>query len=427
MNIGFIGTGKLGLPISLMYNCLGHNLLCYDVNQIFYKENNPIDLLYDEELCPNNKIKLKDWLKTNNLNFINYKHTDLESVIKNSDIIFVSVQTPHELEYEGINRLQSEKKDFNYNYLIDAFKNISVITEQLNKKSIVIIISTVLPGTIRRDILPIMSKNISLCYNPYFIAMGTVAYDCTNPEFILLGNHDNEVIDIIKNFYNTICNTNYHITSLENAEMIKVCYNTFISSKIAMANTIMELCHNCPNTDCDDVIDALSKSNKRLISNAYLRGGMGDGGGCHPRDNIALSWLSNKVNMKFNWFDSIMIAREKQTEFLVDLILKEYDETKLPIIIYGYSFKPNTAIKTGSPAILLVNILKEKNINFITYDPVSEKYISFTLIKGIYFIGCAHDYIYKVQFPDDSIIIDPHRKFQTSIKKGKYIPVGKNY
>lgn len=426
MKVGFIGTGKLGLPVSLMYAHKGHELFCYDTNPVFYaSSSNPIDQLYNEELCPENKESFKNWLIDNNFNYGKYHHTNVDVIVEQSDLIFVAVQTPHGKEFEGVDRLTPDRKDFDYTYLKQAISTLSAVADRANKNIIVIIISTVLPGTIRRDILPIMSNKISLCYNPYFIAMGTVAYDCLHPEFILLGNHNPDALNVVTDFYKTITNAPIHVTTLEGAEMIKVCYNTFISTKIAMANTIMELCHHCPNTNCDDVIDALSKAGNRLISGAYLRGGMGDGGGCHPRDNIALSWLSDKVGLRYNWFDGIMMARERQTDFLADLIQKEVQSSGLNAFILGTSFKPNTAIKTGSPAVLLANILKERNVQFDSWDPVSNK-DSRELKPAVYFIGCAHACISDILIPEGSIVIDPHRKYSKCANKSKYISVGNN-
>ena len=80
------------------------------------------------------------------------------------------------------------------------------------------------------------------------------------------------------------------------------------------------MCHNLPNTNVDDVTNALKMCDERIISDKYLSGGMGDGGGCHPRDNIALSWLSEKLEMSYNWFDNIMIQRELQTDWFADLM-----------------------------------------------------------------------------------------------------------
>jgi len=319
--------------------------------------------------------------------------------------------------------LQPERADFDYTYLKQAMKNLSDAAERCQKVIVVSIISTVLPGTTRREILPLLSPLVKLCYNPYFIAMGTVANDCLFPEFILLGNRDPEAVELTREFYKTITEAPVHFTTIENAEMIKVSYNTFIGTKIAMANTIMELCHKLPNTNCDDVMNALFLADKRLISKSYLRGGMGDGGGCHPRDNIALSWLSNEVGLQYNWYDSIMMAREKQTEFLANCIEEQVKIIGLPVILLGKSFKPNTAISIGSPAILLGNLLDEKGIPYVFHDPLCEKQNP-PNSQAIYFVSCAHDIFKSYKLPEGSILLDPHRKYSECLTKGTYIPIG---
>lgn len=426
MKIGFVGTGKLGLPVSLMYCSKGHDLLCYDVNPAFYEDSvSAVDLLYKEELCPENKISLREWFKQNPLQN-SYRHTkSLEEMILFSDILFVAVQTPHDARFEGTQRLEPDRCDFDYTYLKESISQISEAAERCKKDIVVSVISTVLPGTVRRDVYPLLSPYVKFCYNPYFIAMGTVANDCTHPEFILLGNRDPEAERLVRQFYATITDAPVFSTSLENSEMIKVSYNTFIGTKIAMANTIMELCHNLPNTNCDIVMEALFLANKRLISKSYLKGGMGDGGGCHPRDNIALSWLSNCLGVQYNWYDSIMTAREKQTEFLANCIAKEWEIRKLPVILLGKSFKPNTGICTGSPAVLLGNILKEKGVQFQFHDPLDTPGLEPVFSEpSIFFVSCAHDIFLQYKLPDGSVLIDPHRKYNQCIQYGVYIPIG---
>jgi UDPglucose 6-dehydrogenase len=426
MKVGFVGTGKLGLPVSLMYSSKGHELLCYDIHPSFYEGKDPVDLLYNEEMCPNNKLPLKEWFKQNPLQNT-YRHTkSMDEVVSFSDLIFIAVQTPHMEKYEGKARLTKERDDFDYTHLKKSIETVSEAATRLNKDCIVVIISTVLPGTIRREIFPILSPKIKLCYNPYFIAMGTVASDCMYPEFILLGNHNEEAADLVTKFYKSFCESPVFTTTVENAEMIKVSYNTFIGTKIAMANTIMELCHYLPNTDCDVVMDALFMSHRRLISKSYLRGGMGDGGGCHPRDNIALSWLSEKVGLQYNFYDAIMTAREKQTEFLANLVEEQWIKSSLPVVLLGESFKANTAITVGSPAVLLGAILKEKDIPFSYFDPYSRPSVTLTTDKSIFLASCAHDSFMDLRLPEGSILIDPHRKYSSCITSGVYIPVGRN-
>jgi UDPglucose 6-dehydrogenase len=168
----------------------------------------------------------------------------------------------------------------------------------------------------------------------------------------------------------------------------------------------MEMCHHLPNTNVDEVMNALKMCNKRIISDKYLSGGMGDGGGCHPRDNIALSWLSDKLDMSFNWFDNIMKQREVQTDWLADII--EYNK-KGKVVILGKSFKPETNIETGSPAHLLANILRERNISFEHYDPYVDGDFEIGHEVCTFFIATKHEDFNDIDYPKGSVIIDPWR------------------
>ena len=368
MNIGFIGLGKLGLPCAVAISAKGHNVHGYDINPNITSKTHPKDILYTQETDEFNKNTIQPMLESSKLKIVD----TIEDIVEKSEIIFVAIQTPHQSCYEGHVPIPNERADFNYEYLINCVENLSIILDKMNIKRIVTIISTVLPGTLRKYIFPVLSKNIKLCYNPYFIAMGSVVYDFYNPEFILLGHIDNDAEIKMREFYKTITDAEVFSTTLENAEMIKVSYNTYITTKIVMANNIMEMCHKLPNTNVDVVMSALKKGSRRLTSSAYLSGGMGDGGGCHPRDNIAMSWLSNKLDINLNYYDFIMNKREKQTEFLANLIIETHEKNNLPICILGTAFKPNTNIETGSPAILLKNILINKGYNVETYDPNME-------------------------------------------------------
>ena len=420
MKVGFIGTGKLGLPVSLVYASKGHELYCYDTNPEYYSENvkQPSAYLFEEEKDPENNGSLRVWLEDKTLNF---KWTSLQEIADVCDIVFLAVQTPHNPKYEGNSRLPKDRVDFDYSYLKTAVKGIS---EVCKKPLPVVIISTVLPGTIRREIIPIMSSNIRLCYNPYFIAMGTVAHDCLHPEIILLGNHDEQTSKLVTEFYKSICDAPVFSTTIENAELIKVSYNTIITSKTVIGNTIMELCNHLPNTDCDEVLRALSMCNQRIISPSYYRGGMGDGGGCHPRDNIALSWLSQKCGMKYDFYESIMLAREKQCEFLADCIEQERRNSGLPVCLLGKAFKPNTGITTGSSAVLLGTILEERSIPYIFHDPHSATN-ELPTEPHVFFVSCAHDKFTSYRLPANSVLIDPHRKFGSVLQmNSKYVPIG---
>lgn len=397
MRVGFIGLGKLGLPVALSVESKGHEVCGYDIN------HQVKDYLIDKKI-PYQEILVDELLPNSNIKFLTTKE-----VVENSELIFVPVQTPHDPKFEGITRIPNERVDFNYDALIESIKQISECADNQNEEKIVVIISTVLPGTIEKYIKPILSEKIKLCYNPFFIAMGTTVRDFLNPEFVLLGVDDEEASKIVENFYSTIHNKKVFKTSVKNAELIKVSYNTFIGMKIVFANTIMEICHKI-GANVDEVIDAISLADERLISPKYLRGGMGDGGGCHPRDNIAMSWIAKKLDLSHDFFEDLMLAREHQTDWLAELCLSY----NLPIVILGKSFKPETNIKTGSPSILLYNILKEKT-DVKIFDPIADPNEEINISTEqplVYFIGTQHDVFKTFDFNKNSVVIDPFRYIQ---------------
>lgn len=408
MKIGMIGLGKLGLSCALAIESKGHEVVGYDIRA-------SVQDILDTKILPYQEEGAQELLEKSNI-----KNVD---DFTGCEIVFIAVQTPHEKEYEGISPLPETRKDFDYTYLINAVK---YANDHVPETALLVIISTVLPGTIERKILPITKHEI--VYNPFFIAMGTTIYDFLNPEFVLLGSkigHWDRNNDKLCYFYLTIHKpiiegeNNQYWCSIREAEMIKVSYNTFITAKICIANTIMEMCHKL-EISSDVVMNALKLGTDRIISTKYLNGGMGDGGACHPRDGIALSYLAQKHNLSFDFYESLMTCRDKQTKWVAELIAEKAQQTGLPIIILGKAFKKNVNITTGSPAMLLAHYLREANVEFKHIDPFVDKIVIVGfLIKAVYFIATNHDIFSTYEFPEGSEVIDIWREFpQATIKIG---------
>ena len=408
MKIGYIGAGKLGMPVAA---CVAqkHDVLMHDAEPSVYMrwgrypfvesvEGTGFDTLNDlmEAVRPNAQ----------------FTH-DLRDMA-DRDIIFVAVQTPHDPQYEGVTPLPETTADFNYTYLIDALTRLADAVKDSGRQHTVVVISTCLPGTYKREIEPKAQgwTNINLVYNPYFIAMGTVIPDFLNPEFVLVGREVTPALPrsavMLAEFYSSmgIKSDRIRAMSITSAEATKVFYNTFISMKLSFANIVAEACEKV-GADCDDVMGAIKAANKRLISPAYLTPGMGDGGGCHPRDNIALSHFAERYAMSFDFFGMLMGQREAQAEELADLLMQTATEYGEGVGIVGNAFKANTNIVTGSHAELVRNCFVAR------YAPMPiEVYDRFTNYadpeySGVYLIGCAHDYIRTLAFPVGSIVIDP--------------------
>lgn len=368
MKIGFIGIGKLGKDAAEVMHEAGHDVISYDIKPI-----------HDCRI---------------------YQTTSLENLCKDREIIFIAVPTPHHPDYDGSKpTAHLEPKDFDYSIVKDVLNEINKYT---NKEQLVVLISTVLPGTIRREFIPLV-KNYRFIYNPYLIAMGTVKWDMVNPEMVIIGTEDGSLTTdakILTDFYSTIIKegTRYEIGTWDDAEAIKIFYNTFISTKIGLVNMIMDVAEKNGNIDTDIVTGALERSTYRITGPAYMKAGMGDGGGCHPRDNIALRFLANELDLGYDLFDAIMKAREKQAKNISKKLEELSVENSLPIVIMGKSYKPDVDYVDGSYSLLIGSFLKE-----IEYDNTSK--------VAIYLLAHKGKFNHTV-FPEGSIVVDPWRERQ---------------
>jgi UDPglucose 6-dehydrogenase len=396
MKVGFVGLGKLGLPCALAMENKGHEIIGFDISESVREIIKTKKIPYKEEgtqpLLAKTKLKLVD---------------SVEEVVKQTDLIFVPIQTPHDPRFEGITRIPEDRANFNYDFLKAGIRDITNSATILRKHVTVVIISTVLPGTIEREIKPILTEFVHLVYNPYFIAMGTTRADFEKPEFVLLGSDDDAAAEAVVQCYKSIHDRPIFRTTIKTAELIKVAYNTFIGFKITFINAMMEICHKT-GADIDDLSQALSLATDRIISPKYMQGGMGDGGGCHPRDNIALSWLAKELKLSHDIFEDLMLAREDQTDWLVDLIEEKQKSSGLMVYILGKSYKPESNLTVGSPAILLANLLEERKIPFKHVDPFVDDipYMDYE-VPAIYFIATKHESFKDWQFSKGDIIIDP--------------------
>jgi UDPglucose 6-dehydrogenase len=399
--------------VALSIESRGHEVKGFDLNggQIagYLQERRiPFKEEHSDKLLANTKMEM----------------VGLGELVDWADILFLAPQTPHAPEYEGSTRIPDERVDFDYSHLKECVR---MVSSHLYKSKTCVIISTVLPGTLDREILSALNPCFDLVYEPLFIAMGTVCDDFLDPEFVLVGVQDTtggrKAAAELEAFYQTIHSRPIFKTDIRTAEGIKVFYNTFITMKTVLGNMYGEMAHRL-GMNVDDIFRAVSLSTDRLISTKYLEAGMGDGGGCHPRDNIALSYIARKTGLSFDLFDALMRARENHCAWQASLVQDEVARSiivggeQLPVFILGESFKPETNIRVGSPAILLSNILKERGIpHAIGDDLVPDR-------RAIYFIGTKHDRYKDYIFPAGSVVIDPFRYLPVQYGS-RYVQIGK--
>lgn len=388
--IGFVGLGKLGLPVALAIESKGHEVVGYDINPAVAR-------YISEKHIPFTEEGIQVYLDSTKLKMV----PNISDVVAHSEIVFVPIQTPHDPKYEGASRIPKTRADFDYTYLKDAIKEIADQASKLKKVVTVAVISTCLPGTFEREIKPLLNEYIDYVYTPQFIAMGTTIYDYLYPEFNLIGVENVSAADKLETFYKTINESPCVKTDIITAEGIKVSYNTWITAKTVLANAWGEMSHKL-GMNFDDIKKAWDLSYRRLLSAKYMDSGVGDGGGCHPRDNIALSYIADKIGMSHNIWEDLMEAREKHMEFIADEALK-YGTS---ITVLGRSFKPETNIETGSPSVLMANILREKGAKVNHVEDLNE---TNHVYDAVVVIGTRHQRYAEYDFPPGTTVVDPFR------------------
>jgi UDPglucose 6-dehydrogenase len=335
MNIGFIGVGKLGMPCAEAIVSKGHSVAGYDIN------------------------RRKSSLVT--------MFTSIQGVVKGRDIVFVAVPTPHDPAYDGrAPTAHLDPKDFDYSIVKEV---LTEANKYMNKDQLLVLISTVLPGTTRNKFVDLVA-NTRFVYNPYLIAKGSVAWDMVNPEMIIIGTEDGAETGEAKqlvDFYKTMMENDprYVVGTWDECECIKVFYNTFISAKIGLVNMIQDVAQQQGNINVDVVTKALADSTQRIMGPQYMKAGMGDGGACHPRDNIALRYLSDKLNLEYDLFGAIMDARQQQAKNMAIEILKYGNRVQFS----SDSYKPGVEYVDGSYSLLVQHYIGELNGWIVDTDP----------------------------------------------------------
>jgi UDPglucose 6-dehydrogenase len=269
--------------------------------------------------------------------------------------------------------------------------------------------------------------------------MGSVEWDMVNPEMVIIGTEDGSLTGdgkLLQDFYKPLMENNprYAIGTWDEAEAIKVFYNTFISTKIGLVNMIQDVAVKNGNMNVDVVTEALAQSTIRIMSPKYMTAGMGDAGPCHPRDNIALRYLAENLNLGYDIFDTVMHAREMQANNLACFLVDLQERHDMPIIIHGKAYKPDVDMLEGSYSLLIGSYLEKHEAHFMYCDPLTNDNISDD-IESIVFL--AHNrqitYGYTGELPQQqlyfspghgSIIVDPWRRYSTRNPSYKVIHYG---
>ena len=357
MKISIIGLGFVGLSLTSVLAAKGNNILGIDVDE--HKCQNirkGISPFFEPELERLLKIGLKKKLEIS---------TDF-TLIKNSDIIFVTVGTP-----------QKSDGSIELSMIKSAVKTIGKILKNEKKNPIILIKSTVTPGTMQEIVLPILEKeskkkagrDFGLISNPEFLQESTAIKDTKFPHVIVLGGYETKYMKKAKKFFSKIhSGIPIIVTNHQTAEMIKYANNSFLATKISFINQLSNICQNIPGANIDDVAKTIGLDPR--IGKLFLNAGPGYGGSCLPKDMKALINFADKVGINPTLLNAVEKTNKKQIQNIVHLMENRLGNLRnKQITILGTAFKPNTDDIRDSIAIELIKKLLKKQAKVTVYDP----------------------------------------------------------
>ena len=330
MKISIVGLGFVGLSLTSVLASKGKDIVGIDVDdEKCANIKKGISPFFEPELKKLLKIGLGKKLKIS---------TDF-SLIKNSDIIFVTVGTP-----------QRSNGSIEISMIKSAVKDIGKILKNDKKNPIILIKSTVTPGTMQEIILPIIEKesrkkagkDFGLISNPEFLQESTAIRDTKFPHVIVLGGYQTRYMKKAEKFFSEIHpNIPIVITNHQTAEMIKYANNSFLATKISFINQLSNICQKIPGANIDDVAKTIGLDPR--IGKLFLNAGPGYGGSCLPKDMKALINFANRVGINPTLLNAVEHTNNKQIQNIIHLIEKTLGSLKNKhITILGTAFKPDT-------------------------------------------------------------------------------------
>lgn len=360
IHYSIIGLGKLGASMAAAIASRGYNVIGVDVSQravdLVNAGHAPVHETGLEELIGVNKERLRATLN----------HRD---AVLNSEVSFVIVPTPSD-----------ERGAFSLQYAAWAFREIGRALAEKKDYHIVVLTSTVLPGATRFGLLPILEResgkkcgqDFGLCYSPEFIALGSVIHDFLNPDFTLVGEYDERCGRQLESYYAEIMPNQPPCMrmSIENAELTKISVNTYVTTKITFANMLADLCERIPGGDIDVVTNALGHD--RRIGHKYLNGGLGYGGPCFPRDNVALGFIARALGSCAELAEATDRKNRALPEKIVEQI-RPLIHKGMTVAVLGLSYKPFSHVIEESQGIYLAKALSKFGARVVAYDPLASE------------------------------------------------------
>ena len=375
-----IGLGKLGAPLAACLAAKGLIVIGVD--------NDPGKLAaINRQQAPVHEPGLEELLAQTEGRLTAVD--EIEAAVRETDITFVVVATPSEAS-----------GGFSLRYVNPVCEAVGRALAKKSAYHLVVLTSTVMPGTTGGCVRELLEKtsgkgmgaDFGLCYNPEFIALGSVIRDFLNPDMLLIGESDARAGDLLQSLYAEVCENKPAVArmSFVNAEITKLAVNTYVTTKISYANMLARICEQLPGANVDVVTTALG--NDTRIGAKYLKGALSYGGPCFPRDNLALAQLARQLGVPPDLAQAVDRFNRGQITWLADLVQQR---TSGIAGILGLTYKAGTDVVEEAAGFLLAKELASRGVKVIAYDPAYGHNSTRCALDGVGFAASAQECIRK--------------------------------
>lgn len=353
MKLSIFGLGYVGCVSAACFAKEGHTVTGVDVNankaEMINAGNSPI---IEAGIGP----LLEEVVKANRLSAT----TDSMAAVHNTDVSLICVGTP-----------SNTNGSLDLRYVTRVCEEIGAALKDKTERHVVVIRSTMLPGTIESVVIPTLEehstkrvgKDFGVCINPEFLREGSSLKDFYAPPFTLIGADDEQTTATVRELYSRI-DAPVIATSLKTAEMVKYVCNCFHALKVSFANEIGNIC-KAVGVDSHEVMDIFCQDTKLNLSPYYLKPGFAFGGSCLPKDLRAMNYKAKQVDVEVPVLSSILPSNKRQIEHAIEMVLAT---GRKRVGVVGFSFKAGTDDLRESPIVTLIETLLGKGIQLVVYD-----------------------------------------------------------
>ena len=393
--VSVIGLGKLGACVAACFAHRGLRVIGGDVDlrtvELVNEGRSPVF----EPGLDDMMTKVRPGLRATS----NYGEA-----VQGTDITFIIVPTPSE-DHGG----------FSLKHVKQAAREIGRALREKPSYHLVVLSSTVLPGSTEYGLLPVLEResgkrcgeDFGLCYSPAFIALGSVLRDFLNPDFVLIGESDARAGEQLAALYKQVCENDPAVARMNfvNAELTKIAVNTFVTMKITFANMLAAMCEQLPGGDIDGVTSALGLDSR--IAPRYLKGALGYGGPCFPRDNLALAYLARRLGRPATLAEATDVYNRAMVDRLCEKVSAHVPAAGT-VAVLGLAYKPDTNVVEEAQGLQLAECLASRGLKVMVYDPLAMENGRRVLGERVRYADSIQECIGQA---DVVVIANPDREF----------------